>query len=165
MSKQSITNLCKYNLWANQKIVDWLRPMDQSVIDKEVQSSFSSIHATIQHIHKAQIYWISFLSEIKRQINWAMEDQLVTESNNQLLSSSNKLVALAEEYEEESLHEILTIKNKWINKDMRRYEYIQHVVNHGTYHRGQIITMARSLGITDNIPATEFLFFLPNNTS
>jgi uncharacterized damage-inducible protein DinB len=31
-----------------------------------------------------------------------------------------------------------------------------HVFNHGTYHRGQLVTMLRQLGI-ENIPATDFI--------
>ncbi|WP_431607929.1 DinB family protein [Zunongwangia profunda] len=35
---------------------------------------------------------------------------------------------------------------------------MQHLFNHGTYHRGQIISMAHQLGFTE-IPSTDFLFF------
>jgi len=35
-----------------------------------------------------------------------------------------------------------------------------HVINHGTYHRGQIITMARSLGVTHGIPKTDYNLYL-----
>jgi hypothetical protein len=34
-----------------------------------------------------------------------------------------------------------------------RYEFILHVINHSTHHRGQIVTMCRRLGAVDNIPA------------
>jgi uncharacterized damage-inducible protein DinB len=30
-----------------------------------------------------------------------------------------------------------------------KYEYLLRVVNHGTYHRGQIVTMGRNIGTTD----------------
>ena len=35
---------------------------------------------------------------------------------------------------------------------------MQHVVNHATLHRGQIVAMIRQLGRTP--PATDFLFYL-----
>jgi uncharacterized damage-inducible protein DinB len=35
---------------------------------------------------------------------------------------------------------------------------MQHVVNHATLHRGQVVGMIRQLGITP--PATDLLFYL-----
>ena len=37
------------------------------------------------------------------------------------------------------------------------WQILQHLVNHSTYHRGQIITMLRQLGVQP--PATDFLVF------
>jgi len=34
----------------------------------------------------------------------------------------------------------------------------QHCINHGTYHRGQIITIARNIGITDP-PTTDYNYY------
>lgn len=38
------------------------------------------------------------------------------------------------------------------------WESIHHCMNHCTYHRGQIVTMFRQLGIT-NIPPTDFIAY------
>jgi uncharacterized damage-inducible protein DinB len=37
-----------------------------------------------------------------------------------------------------------------------RHDFIMHVVNHNSYHRGQIITIARILGAVSNIPETDY---------
>jgi len=39
---------------------------------------------------------------------------------------------------------------------------IQHVVNHSTFHRGQIITMLRNAGVTELFP-TDFIAFEREN--
>ena len=36
------------------------------------------------------------------------------------------------------------------------YQVILHVFNHGTYHRGQLVSILRQLGISD-IPQTDFI--------
>lgn len=36
------------------------------------------------------------------------------------------------------------------------YEYIVHVVNHGSYHHGQIVTLCRALGVTEEMPVTDY---------
>ena len=46
---------------------------------------------------------------------------------------------------------------------MRLVDQMQHVVNHATMHRGQIIGMIRQLGIDP--PATDLIFYLRRNIS
>ena len=36
------------------------------------------------------------------------------------------------------------------------YQMLLHLLNHNTYHRGQIVTMLRQLGV-EKIPATDFI--------
>lgn len=36
---------------------------------------------------------------------------------------------------------------------------VQHCTNHSTYHRGQLITLARQLGIKKEVPSTDLLYF------
>jgi uncharacterized damage-inducible protein DinB len=35
---------------------------------------------------------------------------------------------------------------------------MQHVVNHSTYHRGQVVTMLKQLGV--QVPSTDLLLYL-----
>jgi uncharacterized damage-inducible protein DinB len=43
-------------------------------------------------------------------------------------------------------------------------DMIHHCMNHQTFHRGQIITMARQLGLTE-FPRTDFIIFKRENVS
>ena len=36
------------------------------------------------------------------------------------------------------------------------YQMLLHVFNHGTYHRGQLVTILRELGV-EKIPQTDFI--------
>lgn len=38
------------------------------------------------------------------------------------------------------------------------YEMLLHIFNHNTYHRGQLVTMLRQLGV-EKIPPTDFIVF------
>lgn len=54
------------------------------------------------------------------------------------------------------------------NLEGERWEYslthmMQHIVNHSSYHRGQVVTLLRKLGHTP--PATDFLVFLDEAAS
>jgi len=36
---------------------------------------------------------------------------------------------------------------------------VHHCMNHSTYHRGQLITLARQLGMKEGVPSTDLLYF------
>jgi uncharacterized damage-inducible protein DinB len=38
------------------------------------------------------------------------------------------------------------------------WQSFQHLANHGTYHRGQVVTMLRQLGVT-TVPSTDLIAF------
>lgn len=42
-----------------------------------------------------------------------------------------------------------------VNETHPRFEFILQIVNHSTYHRGQIITIGRNVGLID-APMTDF---------
>ena len=46
---------------------------------------------------------------------------------------------------------------------MRLVDQMQHVVNHATMHRGQVVGMIRQLGLDP--PATDLLFYLRRDIS
>jgi uncharacterized damage-inducible protein DinB len=39
-----------------------------------------------------------------------------------------------------------------------RYQMFMHVINHGTYHRGQLITMLRLVGLSE-LPASDLIAY------
>lgn len=43
----------------------------------------------------------------------------------------------------------MKIESPWFQCNLPKYDYLMQVINHGTYHRGQIVTIGRNIGITD----------------
>jgi uncharacterized damage-inducible protein DinB len=66
---------------------------------------------------------------------------------------------LLESLSEEGLHRQLSYKNlKGEPFTLPLAQQIQHVVNHATLHRGQVVGMIRQLGVQP--PAVDFLYYL-----
>ena len=55
--KNHLINYTKYNLWANQKVCDFLKTLSEEQVNKEIISSFSSLKKTMLHIWDAQVIW------------------------------------------------------------------------------------------------------------
>jgi uncharacterized damage-inducible protein DinB len=81
-----------------------------------------------------------------------MVDVVIDELN----AGAQKMVEVYSNYTEEELCE----RVKTTDMIQSRAFLIMHAINHNSYHRGQIITMCRILGLTKNIPSTDYDVFL-----
>lgn len=149
-----ILNYTKYNLWANEKLSCWLMSLDRELLYKQTTSSFASIALTVQHMQQSQQFWLGIIS--KKDLALPDETDAAALSLDLLLICSRLMLATFGTYTEKELLE------KIASTDMvqSRYEFILHTINHNSYHRGQIVTMCRQLGVVDNIPAMDYEVFL-----
>jgi uncharacterized damage-inducible protein DinB len=130
---------------------------------KETGSSFGTIDHTLQHIVSAQVYWQAIISSGRiNEFNQSTSENSVDQVIVDLVSTSHQLVNDVSKLNEHQLLERIQASDS----TQSRYEYILHVVNHSSYHRGQIVTMCRALGITQEIPVTDYdayLWWIENN--
>ncbi|MBS1811627.1 MAG: DinB family protein [Acidobacteria bacterium] len=159
MNLQSIRHLYDYTHWANHLVIDAVEAIsvEEQLRDRGV--SHQSLHGTLLHMLFAEWVWLErwrgnspsaplraadFPDLASIRSYW---QQVETERDEFLASLT-----------EETLHA------GWTYKDIAGNEYtnplvllMQHVVNHATLHRGQVVAMIRQLGVKP--PATDFLFF------
>lgn len=140
----------QYNIWASGKIVEFLSNADEKVFDSELSSSFPSIKKTILHIWDAEVIWHKRMQG-KSLDTWP--SATFNGTNAELLAgfvAQSKLLAdFIESKGEDFLQANITYMNmKGDTFTSTVEEILFHVVNHGTFHRGQLITMMRSLGLT-----------------
>jgi len=76
-----------------------------------------------------------------------------------LLTSSAAMKQTYSAFSEQELLEVLNLEVPWAKNSRSRYDYIVHIINHGSFHRGQIVTMARSIGVTEGIVNTDYNIF------
>ncbi len=150
-----------YNVWANGKIADFIANTDEKLFDKEVVSSFPSLKHTVFHVWDAEFIWLKRLQG-ESLANWP--------SKNFAGNREEALTAWAEC--SNGFLEFIACKDAAYQqsvvayKNMKGDEFktavdgiIMHVVNHGTFHRGQMVTILRQLGCTD-LTSTDLITFL-----
>ena len=161
MSIQKLmANYAAFNAWANERIVTWLRTLDTALLYQSTPSSYTSIDYTLQHILRTQRYWLLFISEENTSnVNWSVREGEVENIMSELIAVSEEMKNRCSAFSESDLLKVLHLRSAWAQNDLPRYEYIQHIINHSTFHRGQIITMARCIGITEGVVNTDYNFF------
>jgi uncharacterized damage-inducible protein DinB len=148
-----ITRLLKYNLWANERLTSWLLTQHPNLLYEETGSSFGTIADTLQHILSGQNYWHAIIAKGQiNEYNQSVEEVAAARMISDLIVSSQQLVNDLSILNEQQLIENIQASDS----KQSRYEYILHMVNHGSYHRGQVVTMCRALSIKEEIPVTDY---------
>ena len=147
-----------YNLWANKKIADLLIKIDPALLKKEIKSSFPTLTKTIEHIWGAETIWLSRLNGASLTSFPQAADDLDTFIKH-FLSSSESFVSFISNKEHDFFSNPLsytdTKGNAYTNVP---WQIVMHCMNHSTFHRGQIITMLREVGIT-SLPSTDMIAY------
>lgn len=137
--------LYNYHCWANGRMMDHLLTMPNEVFHKEIDLGFKSIAEVIGHLASADEVWlnrlrgVSTLSFVPKPFADAIEASgFLTELE---LQFRDFLATIKDS--ESVIHYKNTAGQQFHNTI---FEILQHVVNHGTYHRGNMTTMLRALG-------------------
>lgn len=140
----------RYNVWANGKVVEILSNLDEQLFDKEMASSFPTIRKTVFHVWDAEKIWLERLKggDIS---TWPSQNFTGNTADmlNGFLENSKAMAAFVDGLSTEQLNSSIHYKNMKGLEFTNQVEHILfHVVNHGSFHRGQLITMLRNAGVT-----------------
>ncbi len=145
-----IKTLFEYNHWAKARLLEALDAMKEEDLYKDLKSSFPSIYATLLHIVSAENIWRQRLTGTESPKPLTKEDVPTYSALKVKWNQTEEaLTAFVARLSEKQLLDVLTFKNmKGEAVSQLLWQSLQHLVNHDTYHRGQITTMIRQLGGT-----------------
>lgn len=152
MNHNLISHLA-YNLWANERIGHLLMAQEDAILYAEQKSSFASIAQTVFHIWDAEVIWLTRMQGGMLS-DWPSKKFTggKAEMLRGLINSSSELHQFIEQKGESFIETEIVYKNlKGDSFESTIEEILFHVVNHGTYHRGQIITLLRETGATQMV--------------
>ncbi len=157
--KQLLQQYAAYNIWANKKIIETAKLLPAEQINKEIMSSFPSVYKTVLHLMEVENVWWERLklSEHDTPSGWFTGN--FEELTKKLLELSAQWHNWIQNANEVNISHVFAYQNsKKEHFKQPVYEMLLHLFNHQTFHRGQLVTMFRQLGL-DKIPATDFIVF------
>ena len=156
--KKFLYDYVAFNTWANNRMCDAAAKLTEEQLTQEMKSSFPSIRATMLHIMEAQDIWLERFDGHSPS-SWPTFTGTSADLIEGLRKSSKALEAKVKSYDKKGLKkEVSYITLKGIAGNSQVYQMFAHVANHGTYHRGQLITMFRTVGVSE-LPATDLIAF------
>ena len=148
MNQQDLRTLLDYHYWARDRLLDALEPLTAEQLTRDMGNSFKSIHETVAHVYAAE---------------WAWYERWQGRSPTALLPSDRfpDLASIRRTWSEHEAKMRAYVEGLGEDGGSRVIDYtllsgqagssplwqmLQHVVNHASYHRGQVTTMLRQLG-------------------
>lgn len=156
--KEILQQISAYHAWANQQLLDAIIQLPEEKQTQTVASSFDSLRKTVLHMWDAETIWWQRL-KLSEKIVRPAEDfsGSMKEAAENLLQQNRQWyewIANAQEHMLQHVFMYQTFKKEQFKQPV--YQMLLHLFNHGTYHRGQLVTMLRQLGV-DKIPQTDFI--------
>jgi uncharacterized damage-inducible protein DinB len=150
MNLDDVQTLLDYHYWARDRVLAAVEPLTDEQRTRDMGSSFRSIHDTLVHLYSAEWAWYSrwngvsptalldpagFPDLAALRARWAELERQV-----------RSFVEAAGEDGMARVYEYKSLAGAVGRSELR--QMVQHFVNHGSYHRGQITTMLRQMGAT-----------------
>jgi len=161
MTAQDLQTMLDYHYWARDRLLDAVATLTQEQYTRDLGSSFKSIRETVTHIYAAE---------------WAWYERWRGRSPTTLLPP-------------DQFPDLLTLRHAWADHEVKMRDFVarlgdhdmsrlidykllsghtgasplwqmlQHVVNHASYHRGQVTTMLRQMGAQPAKPTDMIAFY------
>ena len=148
MQLDTIRELYDYNHWANQRVLSAMTPLTDDMFTRNMGNSFVSLRDTLAHILGAEWIWLErWLGRSPKALLSASDFPTL-----QALQRSWAAVRLDQnQYIQTLVPDRLNDDVSYTNTRGERYSYalwrqMLHVINHSSYHRGQVTTLLRQMG-------------------
>lgn len=155
MNTQDIRTLFAYDHWANRRLLAAASLLAHQDFSRDLQASFGSVRGTLLHILWGEWRWLRFWQEGSFMPEFAPEDFPDVPA---LEASWTSLEQEHQAFAAGLTQQLLDASRTVGGKEYTLGELIQHLLNHSTYHRGQVVLLLRQLGVTP--PATDYRLFL-----
>ena len=148
MTLDDLRLLLDYHYWARDRVLDAVEPLAPDQFTRDMGNSFRSIRDTLAHIYAAEWAWYSrWQGNPPTALLPADMFPDVATLRAAWTDQEAKTRAFLEGLGEPGINNVLEYKLITGQAGASVFwQMLQHVVNHATYHRGQVTTMLRQIG-------------------
>jgi uncharacterized damage-inducible protein DinB len=149
MTKAELGLLVRYHYWARDRVLEAVERLSPGEFTRDLQSSFRSIRDTLVHLCQSEWIWHArWQGESPRERPYPPESVPDVAAVRRLWEEQEgRIRAFVDGLSDADL--ALVVEYRLMSGEPGRspiWQMVQHLVNHGSYHRGQVTTMLRQLG-------------------
>jgi uncharacterized damage-inducible protein DinB len=161
MNHADLQTLLEYHYWARDRMLAAVETLTAEQYTKDLGNSFKSVRDTVVHIYFAEWIWYARWMGNSPLQGLNFEDfPDVAAVRGAWREHETKVRSLLDGLGDQGVDRVYEYKNL-AGQDFKSifWHMFQHVVNHATYHRGQVTTMVRQLGANPGKPQDLIAFY------
>ena len=151
--------LFAYNAWANRLLFDASAALPADLYQRDLKSSHGGIHGTLAHIVWAEHLWLNrWLEKANPAVAQGKDLHTAAAVRARWEEIETERGRFLAQLSEGQMTETRTVKPSTGGEYQHSFgQMFQHTVDHSSYHRGQVVTMLRQVGVVP--PVTGLIFF------
>ncbi|HUR92013.1 MAG TPA: DinB family protein [Gemmatimonadaceae bacterium] len=154
LSPDYARRLFAFNTWANGHIIEAVRGLSSEDLHRDLRTSFTSVHGTLVHLVSGEWRWLQFWLDEPYEREFSRDEFPDVAAIEKLWTKiAGDQRALAASLTPERLRETKVVRG--LERPLA--DTMQHLLNHSSYHRGQIASLLRQTG--HQPPPIDFLIF------
>jgi uncharacterized damage-inducible protein DinB len=148
MRPQELRTLIDYHYWARDRVLAAIEPLSPEQFVRDVGSSFPSVRDTLAHLHGAEWVWLQRCEGKSPTAHLPLDRFADVHAVRAAWGDTESgLRALVHDLDDEGTERAISYQLfNGTAGTTRVWQLLQHLVNHATFHRGQLATMLRQLG-------------------
>lgn len=148
MTPTELRHLVDYHYWARDRMLAALDRLSEEQYLRPLGNSFASIRDTAVHIYSAEWVWIERWHGVSPAVALDVSSFPDVEALRAAwITLEPRMRAYVAGLNDVNVNERVQYRNlAGVAGESSRWTMLQHVVNHASYHRGQVTTMVRQAG-------------------
>ena len=158
LMQDDVVTLFAYDRWANTKVLDACRKLTADQYVAEPVPGWSAVRSTVYHIAIATEWNLRKVAGDSDESILTEADVATVDDAARLLERSYRRIEELRATLPERLNTVLTLRWPGGSATVPTWALLRHIVNHSTYHRGQVASKLKRFGIEQ--PATDFFLWV-----
>ena len=148
MTHADLRTLLDFHYWARDRMLDSIEPLTPEQWTQDLGNSFRSVRDTVAHIYSAEWVWYErWRGSAPAALLSADQFPDVATIRRAWTEHEGSVRALVDDLGEAGVARVIPYTLfSGVASASPFWQMLQHVVNHASYHRGQVTTMLRQLG-------------------
>ena len=161
MINDNIRSLFAFNRWADRRVLQACRSLSNEQYAAEPVPGWSSVSSTILHITMVTDGWLRSLTGEAVEMFLTEAEVASVEDAERCLDRAHQRFESLPVDSPDWLATAMTLRGRGRTLVLPPWVILRHVVNHSSYHRGQVASKLKRFGIEQ--PATDFVFWAMEN--
>jgi uncharacterized damage-inducible protein DinB len=161
MTLQDLRTMLDYHYWARDRLLEALEGLTPEQLTRDLGSSFKSIHDTMVHTYAAEWAWYSRWNGTSPTALLPADQfpdlAAIRRSWTELEANVRAFLDRLGEGGIERIFDYTLLSGHAGSTPF--WQMLQHVVNHASYHRGQVTTMLRQIGAAPAKPMDMIAYY------